>query len=198
MGKLCAGRRGSLAKTCSAMSGSRHPSVVADRAGLVATSFLKNRSNGVHSFAGALGPSRQPVRLGVCVRQETRGRCGAIMNYFHSAASIAHKEAKAKTRGKKKEITTISQESRTDCRGCLHQGESEDVVCSRCDRELHVFNTASGSILRCRGWSLAGSPCTLIKACHDGAVVCTWNANDWNQWSSWSARGNDDGWSSGS
>ena len=23
-----------------------------------------------------------------------------------------------------------------------------------------------------------------------------WNANDWNQWSSWSARGNDDGWSS--
>ena len=32
MGKLCAGRRGSVAKTCSAVPGSRHPSVVADRA----------------------------------------------------------------------------------------------------------------------------------------------------------------------
>ena len=36
-GKLCAGRRGSVAKTCSAVPGSRHPSVVTDRAGLVAT-----------------------------------------------------------------------------------------------------------------------------------------------------------------
>ena len=31
------------------------------------------------------------------------------MNYVHSAASIAHKEAKARMKGKKKEITTISQ-----------------------------------------------------------------------------------------
>ena len=47
MGKLCAGRRGSVAKTCFAVPGSRHPSVVADRAGLEATSLLKNRSNRV-------------------------------------------------------------------------------------------------------------------------------------------------------
>ena len=57
------------------------------------------------------------------VSDKKRGRCGAIMSYFHSAASIVHKEAKAKTKGKKKEITTISQKSRTDCRGCLYQGE---------------------------------------------------------------------------
>ena len=49
--------------------------------------------------------------------------------------------------------------------------ESEDVACPRFDRELQVFNTASEPILRCRGWSLAGTPCTLIKACHNGAVV---------------------------
>ena len=51
MGKLYAGRRGSVAKTCSAVPGSRHPSVVADRAGLVTTSFLKNRSDRTHKWA---------------------------------------------------------------------------------------------------------------------------------------------------
>ena len=123
MGKLCAGRRSLVAKTCSAVPGSRHPSNVADRAGLVATSLLKNRSNRVHTFAGTPGPSRQGER------KEER--------YHHD-----------------------QPESHTDCRGCLFS-----------NRELHVFNTASGPILRCRGWSLAGTPCTLIEACHDGAVV---------------------------
>ena len=98
-----------------------------------------------------------------------RGRC-AIMKYFRSAASIAHKEAKAKTKGKKKDITTISQRATRIVEGACTK-ESEDVACPRCDRELHVFNTASGPILRCRGGSLAGTLCTLIKACHDGAVV---------------------------
>ena len=37
MGKLCTGRRGSVAKTCFAVPGSRHASVMADCAGLVAT-----------------------------------------------------------------------------------------------------------------------------------------------------------------
>ena len=79
MGKLCAGRSGSVAKTCSAVPGSRHPSVVADRAGLVAPSFLKNRSDRVHSFAGTPCPSRQPVAsMDVCDKK--RGGCGAIMN----------------------------------------------------------------------------------------------------------------------
>ena len=151
MEKLCADRRGSVAKTCSAVPGSRHPSIVADRAGLVATSLIKNRSNRVHTFAGTPGPSCQPVGL----NKKRRG-CGAIMNYFHSAAS--------------KEITTISQRAAQIVDGAYTK-ESEDVACPRCDRELHVFNTAPGAILRCRGRSLAGTPCTLIKACQDGAVV---------------------------
>ena len=37
------------------------------------TSLLKNRSNRVHTFAGTLGPSGQPVGPNGCVRQETRG-----------------------------------------------------------------------------------------------------------------------------
>ena len=140
--RLCAGRRGSVAKTCSAVPGSRHPSVVADRAGLVTTSFLTNRSDSAHSFAGTPGPSRQPV--------------GLMMNYVHSAASIAHKEAKARMKGKKKDVATISQRAGQIVKGA-HTKEKEDVACPRCDRELCVFNTASGPILRCRGWTLAGS-----------------------------------------
>ena len=72
------------------------------------------------------------------------------MNYFHSAASTAHKEAKAKTKGKKKDITTISQRA-AQIVDCASSKESDDVACPRCDRELHVFNTASGPILRYRG-----------------------------------------------
>ena len=81
------------------------------------------------------------------------------MNYVHSAASIAHKEAKARMKGKKK-VTTISQRAAQIVEGA-HTKEKEDVACPRCDRELYVFNTTSGPILRCRGWTLAGTPCTL-------------------------------------
>ena len=60
--------------------------------------------------------------MDVCDRK--RGGCGAIMNYVHSAASIAHKEAKARMKGKQKEASYNDQpKSRTDCRGCLYQGE---------------------------------------------------------------------------
>ena len=51
MEKSCAGRRSLVAKTCSTVPCSRHLSIVAGRAGLVATSFLSNRSNRVHTFA---------------------------------------------------------------------------------------------------------------------------------------------------
>ena len=102
--------------------------------------------------------------MDVCDRK--RGGCGAIMNYVHSAASIAHKEAKARMKGKKKEVTTISQRAAEIVEGA-HTKEKENVACPRCDRELYVFNTASGPILRCRGSTLAGTPCTLIKACHN-------------------------------
>ena len=106
--------------------------------------------------------------MDVCDRK--RGGCGAIMNYVHSAASIAHKEAKARMKGKKKEVTTISQRAVQIVEGA-HTKEKEDVVCPRCDRELYVFNTTSGPILRCRGRTLAGAPCTLIKACQNGVII---------------------------
>ena len=105
----------------------------------------------------------------MCATEDVGG-CGAIMNYVHSAASIAHKEAKARMKGKKKEVTTISQRAAQLVEGA-HTKEKEDVVCPRCDRELYVFNTTSGPILRCRGWTLAGAPCTLIKARHNGVII---------------------------
>ena len=94
--------------------------------------------------------ANQWASIDVCDKK--RGGCGAIMNYFHSAASTAHKEAKVKTKGKKKEVTTISQRAAQIVEGAYTK-ESEDVACPRCDRELQVFNTASGPILRCRGWT---------------------------------------------
>ena len=102
--------------------GSRHPSVVADRAGLVATSLLKNRSNRVHTFAGTPGPSRQPVGLNGCVRQETRE-----MRRHHELLSLSCIDRSQRGKGqdeKKEERYHHDQpKSRTDCRGCLYQGE---------------------------------------------------------------------------
>ena len=89
--------------------------------------------------------ANQWASMGVCDRK--RGGCGAIMNYVHSAASIVHKEAKARMKGKKKEVTTISQRAAQIVEGTHTQGK-EDVVCPRCDRELclqHRFGTDSTS-----------------------------------------------------
>ena len=80
--------------------------------------------------------ANQWASMDVCGRK--RGGCGAIMNYVHSAASIAHKEAKARMKGKKKEVTTISQRAAQIVEGA-HTKEKEDVACPRCDRELYVF-----------------------------------------------------------
>ena len=60
-------------------------------------------------------------------------------------------------------------ESHSDRRGCLSK-KDEDTAWPRCDRELYMFNTASGPVMRCRGWTLAGKPCSLIRACQDKAV----------------------------
>ena len=89
---------------------------------------------------------------------------------FHSAASIAHKEAKAKMKGKKKEVTTLSQRGAQIVDGA-HTKEKEDVACPRCDRELYVFNTASGPILRCRGWSLEGCRVPTVQEVEVQRVV---------------------------
>ena len=130
MGKPCAGCRGSVAKTCSAVSASRHPSIVADRAGLVATSLLKNRSNRVHTFAGTPGPSCQPVGLNGCVRQETR-----VMQRHHELfpLSCIDRSQRGKNQDERKEEIGYHDQpkSRTNCRG-----RTEDVACPRCERKL--------------------------------------------------------------
>ena len=69
--------------------------------------------------------ANQWASMDVCDRK--RGGCGAIMNYVHSAASIAHKEAKARMKGKKKEVTTISQRAAQIVKGA-HTKEKEDVA----------------------------------------------------------------------
>ena len=71
MGKSCIGRRGSVAKTCSAMPCTRHSGVVANCPGLMASRLIKNRSDRVHSFAGTPDSSRQSVGLNGRMRQKT-------------------------------------------------------------------------------------------------------------------------------
>ena len=73
-------------------------------------------------------------------------------------------------KGKKKEVTTISQRAAQIVEGACNK-ESEDVACPRCVREPHVFNTASGPILR--GWILAGTPCTADQS------MPQWSHNPW-------------------
>ena len=107
--------------------------------------------------------ANQWASMDVCDKK--RGGSGVIMNHFHSAAAIAPQRRPRREGGGK-----IRQRATRIVEGASTK-EDEDVACPRCDRELHVFNTASGPILRCRGWSLVGTPCTLIKACHNGAVV---------------------------
>ena len=52
--------------------------------------------------------ANQWASMDVCDKK--RGGCGAIMNYVHSAASIAHKEAKARMKGKKKKLPRSAKE----------------------------------------------------------------------------------------
>ena len=50
--------------------------------------------------------------------------------------------------------------------------------CPRCNRELYIFSTASELIMRCRGWDLAGTPCTLIRASQGSAVNPGWSRSN--------------------
>ena len=145
MGKLCTGRRGSVAKTCSAVPGTRHSSVVANRAGLMATNILKNRSDRVYSFAGTPGPSRQPVGLDGCVRQESWK-----MRRHHELfpLSCIDRPQRSKGQDERKEERGYHDQpkSRTDCRGCFYQGERGRRMSEMRPRTLclqHRFGTDS-------------------------------------------------------
>ena len=87
--------------------------------------------------------ANQWASMDVCDKR--RGGCDAIMHYFHSAASIAHKEAKGQD--ERKEGGYQDQpKNHTDRRGCLYQGER-----GRCMSEMrprtsdlqHRFGTDS-------------------------------------------------------
>ena len=92
MGKLCTGRRGSVAKTCSAVPGARHPSVVADRASLRQSVLICRNS---WSIAPISGPQWMYAT-------KTWG-----MRRHHELCPLScidrsQKKTKARTKGKKK------------------------------------------------------------------------------------------------
>ena len=122
MGKSCTGRRGSVAKTCSAMPCTRHSGVVANCAGLMATSLLNNRSNRVHTCAGTPGPSGQPVGLKGCVRQET-WRMRRHHEPFPLSCSDRSQRGNNQDERKEEIVYHGQPKIRTNCRGCLFQGE---------------------------------------------------------------------------
>ena len=186
MGKLCTGRRDSVAKTCSAMPSTRHSGIVANCAGLVATSLIKDRSNRVHSFAGSPGPSRQSVRLNGCVRQKTWRMRRHHELYVHSAASISSHRSKGQNERKAERSYHDQPKCRTDCRGCSHQGERRRRCMSKMrprtlclqhrfgtDSTLSWMDSRQNTVYADQSmpqWS--HNPwSTLMKACHDGAVV---------------------------
>ena len=96
--------------------------VVADRAGLMATSILQNGSDRVYSFAGTPDPSRQSVGLNGCMRQKTWE-----MRRHHELfpLSCIDRSQRGKGQDERKEERGYHDQpkSRTDCRGCLYQGE---------------------------------------------------------------------------
>ena len=100
--------------------------------------------------------ANQWASMDVCDKK--RGRCGAIMNYFQDEREeerYYHDQLK----------------SHSDCRGCLYQrgrGRCLSEMRPRTSRLQHRF----GADLALP-WveSRRNTPCTLIKACYDGAVV---------------------------
>ena len=131
MGKSCIDRRGSVAKTCSAMPCTRHSGVVAN-CGLMASRLIKNRSNRVHSFAGTSGPSRQSVGFNGCVRHKTWR-----MRRHHELCphSCIDRSQRSTSQNERKEERSYHDqpESHTDCRGCLYQGDR-----GRCLSEMRM------------------------------------------------------------
>ena len=145
MGKSCIDRRGSVAKTCSAMPCTRHSGVVANCAGLVASRVIRNRSNRVHSFAGTPDPSRPSVGLNGCVRQKTWR-----MRRHHELCPLSciDRSQRSKSQIERKEERSYHDQSksRTDCRGCSHQGERRRCMSKMRPRTLclqHRFGTDS-------------------------------------------------------
>ena len=164
MGKLCTGRRDSVAKTCSAVPCTRNSGIVENRAGLI-----KNRSDRVHSFAGTPGPSRQSVGLNGCVRQKTWR-----MRRHHELCPISciDRSQRSKSQNERQEERSYydQSKSRTDCRGCSHQGERRRCMSKMRPRTLclqHRFGTDSTlSWMDSRRKTVYAD-----QACHNGVII---------------------------
>ena len=102
------------------------------------------------------------------LRQKTR-RIWRHPQLFPYSYGVCTEEREDQRESKEERQCNISQRAALIAIGALDEKE-RDNVCPRCNRELYAFWTAAGAIMRCRGWDLTGTPCTLIKACQDEAV----------------------------
>ena len=89
--------------------------------------------------------------------------------FFHSFGECTERSKDQGENTKAKDGASISQRAAQIVNGVSTEDE-QNKICPRCDRELHAFRTASGQLMSCRGWDLAGKPCTLIKMCGNRAV----------------------------
>ena len=96
------------------------------------------------------------------------------MRRHHELCSLSciDRSQRSKSQNERKEERSYYNQSkgRTDCRGYSHQGARRRCMSKMRPRTLcfqHNFGTNSAL----RGWTLAGTPCTLIKACQNGVII---------------------------
>ena len=145
MGKLCTGRRCSVARLalrCLVYVTRASWQIVLDS--WQQTSSRIAQTECTHLPELLVHRANQWASMDVCDKK--RGRCRAIMNYFHSAASIAHKRSKGQDDRKEERGYHDRPKSRTDCRGCTYQGERGrrmSEVRPRTSGPQHRFGTDS-------------------------------------------------------
>ena len=152
MEKSCAGGRGSVAKTCPAVPCPCYPCSLASCFGHVAKKHPpRSRKQRAHIHRNSLFV--EPING----HQWTfaTGNAGDVAPSSNILPQLrqVHREAKTKAKAKAKDGATISQRAAQIVNGVSAE-EERDNVCPRCDRELYAFRTASGKIMRCRGWDL--------------------------------------------
>ena len=157
-------RRLALWRLVHVTQASRHPGFVTGRAGLVATSFLKEslRTKSTHLLELLVHRFIQWTWMG-CVRQKARGM---------RPLSCIDRSQRCKGQNDKKGVGYHEQrKSHGRSSRLLVPKRSRTLLGGGATANFRSSNTASGRILRCRGRSLAGTLCTLIYACLNGALV---------------------------
>ena len=168
MGKSHIDRRVSVATTYPAMPHSCRSGSLARSHRHVARGILPNRANRVHTSTGTSCLSSQSMSINVRMQQKTR-RMWRHPQLFSYSYGLCTEEREDQREAKKKDSVNTSQRAALIASGAWDEKE-RDNVCPRCNRALYAFRSAAGPIMRCRGWDLTGTPCTMIKACQDEAV----------------------------